>query len=365
MNKPPYIVTGDSITVIWDGKPHTLSSDNPNYQALYKALLDANYDSIPDLLTLEKRIADFTSGSVSVKNGEVFYKNHKLAGVVINKLLQFLREGSKDSSHILNFINRLMANPSSNSVEQLYSFLSYKNLPITPDGFVIAYKGLRGDFYSRMGNLNTIVLQGEVDSSGHILNKVGATIEVERRCVDDNMYNHCSHGLHCGSYDYAKDWAGSDGRLVMVEFDPADAVSVPTDCSFQKLRVCKYRVLQELSVKNLGANAPLQNASYDTGTEIPVREEGDGETTRSLSVNEIAIKNYVQNRLANNNPPTIKEIQSRLKNGLTCLEIEDLCLALGFSVERDEGLYISQSTVVDETYIAKNNSSDDDLDLGA
>lgn len=365
MNKPPYIVTGNSITIVWDGKPYTLSSDNPNYQAIYKALLDGNYDAIPNFLTLEKTVANFTHGLVSVKDGEVFYKNYKLAGIVIDKLLQFLREGSKDSSHILNFINRLMANPSSNSIEQLYSFLSYKNLPITADGFVIAYKGLRNDFYSRMGNLKTVVLQGEVDSSGHILNKIGSTIEVERRCVDDNMYNHCSHGLHCGSYDYAKDWAGSDGRLVMVEFDPADAVSVPTDCSFQKLRVCKYRVLQELSIKNLGANAPLQNASYDTGTEIPIKDETDVSSTPSLSVVEIAIKNYVKNRLADNNPPTIKEIQSRLKNGLTCLEIEDLCLALGFSVERDEGVYVSQSTVVDEAYIAKNNSSDNDLDLGA
>jgi acyl carrier protein len=48
--------------------------------------------------------------------------------------------------------------------------------------------------------------------------------------------------LHVGSLEYAKGWGQ---RVVLVEVDPADVVSVPSECSCQKLRCCKYVVLAE------------------------------------------------------------------------------------------------------------------------
>jgi hypothetical protein len=81
------------------------------------------------------------------------------------------------------------------------------------------------------------------------MNRVGDTIEVQRRSVDDNRQNQCSHGLHIGSFDYAKSWA-SDGQLLLVRFNPADAVSVPQDSECQKLRVCKYEILEEVEVED-------------------------------------------------------------------------------------------------------------------
>jgi hypothetical protein len=33
--------------------------------------------------------------------------------------------------------------------------------------------------------------------------------------------------------------------MVLVEIDPADVVSIPTDCEFQKLRTCRYKVVAE------------------------------------------------------------------------------------------------------------------------
>ena len=89
--------------------------------------------------------------------------------------------------------------------------------------------------------------KGKTNERHQILNEVGETIEVARRCVDDNKDNHCSYGLHIGSYDYASGWSGSGGRLLLVEFDPQDAVSVPTDCSYQKLRVSKYKVVADIT----------------------------------------------------------------------------------------------------------------------
>jgi len=37
---------------------------------------------------------------------------------------------------------------------------------------------------------------------------------------------------------------------MMVEIDPADVVSVPQDCNHQKLRTCRYVVVEELDMNN-------------------------------------------------------------------------------------------------------------------
>jgi len=360
MNKPAYIVTNSSVSIVWDGKPYTISSDNPSYQSLIKCLLNANWEDIPNFLSIEKTIVNFSHGNISIREGKVFAKDRELHGVVVEKLLQFLRQGSKDAEHLLNFIDRLFANPSSNSVEQLYTFLGYKNLPITEKGFVIGYRGVQNDWYSRSGNKSTVVVQGRTNENYQIYNGVGETIEVVRNCVDDNKSNHCSHGLHVGSYDYAKDWAGSNGRVVMVEFDPADAVSVPTDCSFQKLRVSKYKVIGEIPREKITSEAPLNEASYDTSGEIDIEDETDCCCDNDLansSVTHLAIKNYVKNQLEKGYLPTLKQIQSRMKGSyLTCSQIKVICEQLGFLVQETDKATLSN-------WVVEGRIADSDLDL--
>ena len=248
MNKKvPYTLSEDSITVFWEGKPYTVRNDNANFGELRRALFDARYEDVGQYLDIKKQVEDFVDGNVEVKEEVVYFHGHALHGVVVDKLLEMLRGGLKDSSPLVNYITRLMENPSSNSVEELYTFLGYKSLPITPDGKILGYKGVQDDFYSNTGNADTLVVQGQTNERHQIFNGVGETIEVARRSVDDNKDNHCSYGLHIGSYDYASGWSGSSGKLLLVEFDPQDAVSVPDDSSFQKLRVCKYKVVADIS----------------------------------------------------------------------------------------------------------------------
>ena len=261
MNQVPYQLTENSLTIFWEGKPYTLRKDHVNFQLAKKAILDARYDDLGDLLDIAKAVENFVEGDIEVKDEVVYYKGHRLHGVVVEKLLDMLRAGMKDSAPLTNFITRLQANPSANSVNELYSFMSYKSLANTPEGKVLGYKGVQSDYWSTTGNADTIVLQGETNDRHQILNEVGATIEVARRCVDDNKDNHCSFGLHVGSYDYANDWAGENGRLLLVEFDPADAVSVPTDCDFQKLRVSKYKVISDISDTRKELNKPVYEAN--------------------------------------------------------------------------------------------------------
>lgn len=355
MNKPAYIVTSNAITVIYEGQPYTVNIDNPNYNGLKNALLNAEYDNIGRFLDIKKQIEDFSHGSIKVIAEKVYYGNYELKGFVIDKLLEFLRSGAKDAQPILNFIEKLMFNPSKNSLDQLYTFLSYKTLPLTETGNVIGYKSVDADYYSKHGNKNTIVITGTVNKNGCILNKIGETIEVARNSVDDNKDNHCSHGLHVGSYDYAKDWAGNNGHLMMIEFDPSNAVSVPTDCNFQKLRVSKYKVIGEVPFERIKDEAPLNELYYNTDEEIDVDDNTDCDKDCGCNINEgynysdstyLAIKNYVENRIEAGSPPTIKEIQSRLKGiHITCEEIKNICLELDFSVEEDEDVSLSNSKV--------------------
>ena len=44
-------------------------------------------------------------------------------------------------------------------------------------------------------------------------------------------------------FSSAENWAGTNGVVVLVKFDPADIVSVPTDCQYSKMRVSKYTVV--------------------------------------------------------------------------------------------------------------------------
>ena len=357
MSKVAYNMSEDSITILWEGKPYTIRKDNANFSAVKQALLDARYEDVGSLLDIAKAVEDFVEGDVEVRDEVVYYKGkHRLHGVVVDKLLEMLRSGMKDSSPITNYISRLMENPSSNSVSELYTFLGYKSLPISPEGNVLGYKGVQHNFWSSTGNADTIVKQGQTNERHQIFNGVGETIEVQRRSVDDNKDNHCSFGLHVGSYDYANGWAGDNGRLLLVEFDPQDAVSVPTDCNFQKLRVCKYKVVADItdSRKELDkavyeANKPIYGSDDDLSEldedwDHPYDDEEDSDW-EDESIR-LMVRNYVENKHEQGDLPTLKQIQSRLKGeSITCREIADLVEDLGYVVGDDEDVPFSQQEV--------------------
>jgi hypothetical protein len=155
----------------------------------------------------------------------------------------------------------------------LYPWLEHRQITLTPDGKFIGYKGVRENFYSVMGNTETIVLQGKVDSEGHILNEIGAVIEVDRSCVSDDFRVGCGPGLHVGSLSYAIGWGQ---RCILVEVDPADVVSIPSECEHQKLRCCKYRVVGEYAgplpdtLTTEFSEDPQDNEFEDDGTEDDV-----------------------------------------------------------------------------------------------
>ena len=173
MSKVPYTLSENSLTIFWEGKPYTIRKDHANFQLAKKAIMDGRYDELGDLIDIVKSVENFVEGDIEVKDEVVYYKGHRLHGVVVDRLIEMLRAGMKDSAPLVNFITRLQANPSANSVSELYSFMSYKLLPNTPEGKVLGYKGVQGDYWSSTGNADTLVLQGKTNERHQILNEVG------------------------------------------------------------------------------------------------------------------------------------------------------------------------------------------------
>ena len=109
-------------------------------------------------------------------------------------------------------------------------------------------------------------------------------IEVERNGVCDDKNIGCSSGLHAGSVQYATDF-GAGGKVVLVEINPADVVSVPEDCNCQKLRACKYKVVGEYEIPlndhyHNGYSKEDWNNNYneDVGDDYNDHTETDTET---------------------------------------------------------------------------------------
>lgn len=244
-----------SLVAIVGNKQYTADSSHPNWDSILKTIREDDVDAFVNAIDIKKSFQNYTVGNVRIVGSEVYYGSTRLGGVVVERIFSFMAN-KLPVDPIMKFIDNLFKNPSSRAVNELYRFLEHKNLPITSEGYFRAYKGLNGDFYSVTAG-NITLVSGNVRSDGRIYNGVGETIECVRHQVDDNKDNTCSYGLHAGSLEYAKGFAA--GKMVIVEINPADVVSIPSDCEGQKLRTCKYKVVEEYV-------APLDDTYVNTGS---------------------------------------------------------------------------------------------------
>ena len=226
----PYILTEKSLTVVIEGKAHTMNNDHPSFERAKEALSGEEWDRLENLFDVSKAVEDYldTDAEIEVKDGAVFFQGEAVHNLVVDKILNFMRK-NLPYQPLVKFLANMMENPSHRAIDELYSFLEHKNMPITPDGNFLAYKGVNADFTDFY--------------SGKFSNKVGDVLEMRRNGVCDDANMGCSSGFHAGSYDYAKGYASGGGNLMIVEIRPADVVSVPYDCSCQKLRTSKYKVV--------------------------------------------------------------------------------------------------------------------------
>ena len=226
MSQHPFILTPNSLTIILNGQNYVVNSNHENW-AKIKTSLSKSADALIDLIDTAKAIGGWSAGNITVKHGQVFYKGEVVHGLIVDRILSFIKQNISPAP-LINFLNNLLDNPSRRSVDQLYAFLEHGGMPITPDGHFLAYKGVRNDYLDC--------------HSRKFKNTVGSKIVMPRNAVCDDPTLGCSYGFHVGSESYATSFGD---RTVIVKVNPANVVSVPHDCNFQKLRTCAYEVVGE------------------------------------------------------------------------------------------------------------------------
>lgn len=253
----PFLIQGSNIVVVIGNKSHTISKTHITYNKVLEAIKANDWDTVKAVIDPVKVVLNYGRGNVSVQGDKLFWKGAEFNGTLARRMIQMLEEGFTIEP-MVNFMENLMTNPSKRAVTELYGFLEKNNLPITPDGYFLAYKKVRKDFLDI--------------HSGTMSNAPGTVVEMERNAVDDDKDRTCSTGLHFCGMSYLGHFGDPSSRTVIVKINPRDVVSIPSDYNDAKGRACRYEVIGELGVEAEDAfTAPVQsNANGTTTVQAPV-----------------------------------------------------------------------------------------------
>jgi len=229
----PYLLQGKNIILVIDGKSHTISKDTHiAYVKIVDALKAQDWDALRDLVEPKKAIVNFGKGYVSINDNKVFWKGQPFHNALANRMIEMFQDGFPIDP-MVRFMENLMLNPSKRSVDQVYGFLEKNKLPLTEDGYFLAYKKVRKDYKDI--------------HSGTISNHIGAVVTMDRNLVDDNPDSHCSSGLHFCSESYLQHFGSYGDPVMILKINPADVVSIPTDYNGAKGRCCRYEVVGQVN----------------------------------------------------------------------------------------------------------------------
>jgi hypothetical protein len=236
------------ITVVLDGERHSINAGNGMFSKALEAYKVNDWDAFIGCVNPTIRLKSLYASyeGIEVKDGNLYVFDEPVHSTLATRVLSFLEAGL-DCVHLFKFILKLNLNPSKRAVDELYTFLEHRALPITDNGNFLAYKAVREDYTDKY--------------TGKFLNTIDAVLEMPRNKVDDDKNVGCSYGFHAGTVEYAKEFMGREGHLMIVEINPADVVSIPTDCQFQKLRTSKYKVVGEYEID---LTDPLYASRFET-----------------------------------------------------------------------------------------------------
>lgn len=278
MNKVSFMVAknGD-VSIYMKGFSTTVPSSHPNIEKIKRFLnfcrendvnVDKAAEKIKDLMDFFGR-ATKKVGGLTVTDTHVLFNGKPLNGVIVDKILEF-QSKNYNFDALIKFLNKVMENPSEESRQSLFDWVESSGLIIDDDGDVLGYKSVRYDFMDHY--------------TGTFDNSVGKVVEMNRDKCDPNRDVSCSRGLHVGSLEYARGFGTDDRRLIVVKVNPKDVVSVPSSENCVKMRVCKYKVIDELAEyrvaprleqSNWVASGPKETEYDDDFYDLLENEEDD------------------------------------------------------------------------------------------
>lgn len=232
--KNSLIITDTGCIVFASGKPFVVNREHPNYNRVIEAFKKSEFDSIEGLVDIEKTITKMVQKSqnpnITIKGRTVYYKHIAFPDDLSEYIINITRD-HLDLAPYINFMEKLIKNPDHRVFQQLFGFMAYGKNPITPDGNILAYKKVNENYTSV--------------HDGKTMNTVGTVLEMPREACNANPEETCSTGFHFCSREYINNFNGT--RVMVVEVDPADVVSVPVDYNNTKARACRYKIVGELT----------------------------------------------------------------------------------------------------------------------
>lgn len=223
-----------------------INTDAENFQEIFDLVASSRLDQkilnkAYSLCNPKLMVEELTSNriKVNIKTGIITYTpdggtpfdvSDRLSSRIITSLR---KNGVKGADSILNFLNRLMLNPSNRAVNELYGFLEHNDIALTEDGKFFAWKVVRSTYMDKHSN--------------SMLNAVGMDVRVNRNQVDENSEVTCSHGLHVCAKQYISSFYSGGDRIIKVEVNPADVVAIPKDYNNSKMRCCGYVVVEDVT----------------------------------------------------------------------------------------------------------------------
>jgi len=235
-----YIISKNNISLAINGELTTISTSHVNFEKIKKSLSAKRIDwkRIELLLNVQKALLSYIGNNLKIIDNEFTYKFRGKTIVldknssIVQRIIKGYTEG-QDYIGFVKFLDNLTKNPLKSVINELYLFLEANDIPITNDGYFLAYKKVRADYKD--------IYSGTFDNS------VGKTVSMPRRDVQFDREITCSTGLHFCSKSYLSHYSSSENdHIMIVKINPKDVVSIPSDYNNAKGRCCKYEVIDEL-----------------------------------------------------------------------------------------------------------------------
>lgn len=224
-----------SLCAVIDGKTVSRNNTDTNFKEIWAELAKEKHDfaKIRGLLDIAHSVKEYMGVKADTKNGRVYFKGKEIHNSLTRRIIEFMRTGVP-CDRLIKFLVKLQLNPNENSRNQLYDYCENYRLPITSDGEFLAYKAVASDFKDKY--------------TGTIDNSPGQIVSMHRSRCNESADVACASSLHCGNFEYCQSYGDNPtDKFVLVSVSPTMVVSCPKDSSWQKLRVCKYKVLQEVA----------------------------------------------------------------------------------------------------------------------
>lgn len=276
----PHILTGQSLTVLLDGRSVAIPRSHANFDAIVEAIQADDVDALRTQIDVKQAVTTWSTGRITIEDRVLSYNGEELNTGLTRKIIEFIRDGDERlATPLLNFLDKVMLNPSRRAVQGLYDWVAASEMPIHEDGDILAWKIVQGDYFDYYSKM--------LDHSP------GNVVEKPRNQCDEDADVTCSYGIHFCSFKYLPQYYQGDEsrRIMLVKIDPADVVAIPREYDTAKGRCCKLTVVQQ--VKEPEGFFPTRTVYFeDTNSKFRVGQkwsdnEGDVHTITSVDDDEV------------------------------------------------------------------------------